>query len=180
MQSVKSREDGKRLPEHFNSMISKLLSKWRRRSSWFSGSYKVSRNQPFLLPCAFLMQWFFEWVGGSGGGGWQKKYKSLKMSKKKFLKCIKLSKNGPPTPHSTHPCPLGGRRKSWFLGFGPIKTTFAKDTFSFKDSLYEKSTWQQEKKKKEKRESTYNVASQPPERRSTATQTLVPKQNFNL
>ena len=27
MQSVKSREDGKRLPEHLNSMISKMLSK---------------------------------------------------------------------------------------------------------------------------------------------------------
>ena len=50
------------------------------------------------------------WVRGVGGVG-KKKYKSLKMSKKKFLKCLKLSKKGPPYPHSTHPCPLGGRER---------------------------------------------------------------------
>ena len=153
MQSVKSREDGKRLPEHFNSMISKLLSKWRRRSSWFSGSYKVSRNQPFLLPCAFLMQWFFEWVGGSGGRGVGKKNtKAIKCQKKNPKMSLIVQKRTTHPPQHP-PLPTGGSGNSWFLGFGPIQTTFAKDTFSFEEPLFEKST--------------YNIASQPPERRST-------------
>ena len=32
----------------------------------------------------------------------------------------------------------GGSGKRWFLGFGPLRTTFAKDTFSFEEPFYEK------------------------------------------
>ena len=63
MQSVKSREDGKPLPEHFNSMISIVLSKRDMEEEKFQGNYKVSRNQPILLP----------WGGGVG----QKNQKAL-------------------------------------------------------------------------------------------------------
>ena len=48
----------------------------------------------------------------------------------------------------------GGSEKSWFLGFGPLRATFAKDTFSFEQPFYEKSTRRRrkEKKKKERKE----------------------------
>ena len=67
------------------------------------------QKSAFFVAMCFSHAMVLRMGGLVRGGGWQKKYKSLKMSKKKILKCLKLSKNGPPTPHSTHPYPLGGR-----------------------------------------------------------------------
>ena len=88
MQSVKSREDGKRLPEHFNSMISKVLSKRDMEEEKFLilGQLQSVQKSAFLVAMCFSHAMVLRMGGWVRGGGWQKKYKSLKMSKTKIPK----------------------------------------------------------------------------------------------
>ena len=55
MQSVKSREDGKRLSEHFNSMISKVLSKRDMEEEKFLilGQLQSVQKSAFLVAMCF-------------------------------------------------------------------------------------------------------------------------------